>query len=360
MLWSWQGSVGSHRGLRLLAVVGVVVVVVVSAAACGGGGSQPSPPVEGTVDPPLPIEMAMEKADREPGPLEDRGVWVIGEGSVMVEPDLALLGLGVEARADTVGAAREQAAEAMAAVVTALKRLGVADLDVQTRSFDIDPIYDYFEEFDEVTGRHTGREVLTGYRVSNLASVKVRDLERVGEMIDAAAEAGGDAVRINGVRFTVEDTEPFTAALREDAFTDALAKAEHFASLAGVSLGKLVRIHEASGLGSTPKPSPRHAPSRQQRRRTVPSRPHPSVAASWSCACPYRRSSRSTSPHPRPSAGGATTTDQAARPGLDTPSAPQTRATDCPRAKATSAPQLGDDLLRPVPLTRHRVPLSRP
>ena len=181
------------------------------------------------------------------GLVEGGGVWVIGEGSVMVEPDLALLGLGVEARAETVGAAREQAAAAMAAVVAALKRLGVADLDVQTRSFDIDPIYDYFEEFDEVTGRHTGREVLTGYRVSNLSSVKVRDLELVGEMIDAAAEAGGDAVRINGVRFTVEDMELFTAALREDAFTDALAKAEHFASLAGVSIGKLVRIHEAGG-----------------------------------------------------------------------------------------------------------------
>ena len=251
MLWSWQGSVGSHRGLRLLAVVGVVVVVV-SAAACGGG-SQPSPPVEGTVDPPLPIEMAMEKADREPGPLEDRGVWVIGEGSVMVEPDLALLGLGVEARAETVAAAREQAAEAMAAVVAALKRLGVADVDVQTRSFDIDPIYDYFEEFDEVTGRHTGREVLTGYRVSNLASVKVRDLERVGEMIDASAGAGGDAIRINRVLFTVEDMEPFAATLREDAVADALAKAEHFASLAGVSLGKLVRIHEAGGPGPVPE-----------------------------------------------------------------------------------------------------------
>ena len=89
--------------------------------------------------------------------------------------------------------------------------------------------------------------MLAGYRVSNLASVKVRDLELVGETIDAAADAGGDAVRINGVRFTLEDTEPFTATLREDAVTDALAKAEHFASLAGVSLGKLVRIHEAGG-----------------------------------------------------------------------------------------------------------------
>ena len=134
----------------------------------------------------------------------------------------------------------------MAAVVAAVGRLGVASIDVQTSSFNIRSLYDYVEETDE-SGRHTGREVLSGYRVSNLASVEVRDLELVGEMIDAAAEAGGDAVRINGVRFTVEDMEPFTAALREDAVADALAKAEHFASLAGVSIGKLVRIREAGG-----------------------------------------------------------------------------------------------------------------
>ena len=235
MLWSWQHGVGFCRGLALLVAAVGVVVVVVSVAACGGGGSQPSLSVGGAA-----------AAGQGLGLLEGGGIWVSGQGSVTVEPDLALLELGVEARADTVGAAREQAAAAMAAVVAALGRLGVADVDVQTRSFNIFPLSDYVEETDE-EGRQRAREVLAGYRVSNLASVKVRDLELVGETIDAAAEAGGDAVRINGVRFTLEDTEPFTAALREDAFTDALAKAEHFASLAGVSLGKLVRIHEAGG-----------------------------------------------------------------------------------------------------------------
>ena len=244
MLWSWR--VGFFRGLGLLVAAAAVVVVVVSASACGGGGSQPSLPVDGVA-----------AGGSGFGLFEGGGVWVIGEGSVMVEPDLALLKLGVEARAGTVAVAREQAAEAMAAVVAAVGRLGVADLDVQTSSFNIRSLYDYVEETDE-SGRHTGREVLSGYRVSNLASVKVRDLERVGEMIDAAAEAGGNLVRINGVRFTVEDMEPFTAALREDAVADALAKAEHFASLAGVSLGKLVRIHEA---GSSPLPSGQDFPA---------------------------------------------------------------------------------------------------
>ena len=171
---------------------------------------------------------------------------MVGQGSVTVEPNLALLELGVEARAGTVSEARGQAAAAMTLVVEALERLGVAESDIQTRAFNIFPLYDYVEETYE-EGRHTNRQVLAGYRVVNRASVKVRDIGRVGDAIDAAAEAGGDATRINGVRFTVEDTQPYMARLREQAVTDALAKAGHYATLAGVSLGRLVRLREAGG-----------------------------------------------------------------------------------------------------------------
>ena len=171
-------------------------------------------------------------------------IQVTGRGSVTVEPDLALLELGVEARAGTVREARAQAAEAMTRVVEALKLLGIADTDIQTRAFSIFPLYDYLEETDE-EGRRKGREVLAGYRVANQASVKVRDTGRLGETVDAAAQAGGDATRINNVRFTVEDTGPYLERLRELAVEDALAKAGHYATLAGIGLGPLVRLQEA-------------------------------------------------------------------------------------------------------------------
>ena len=116
--------------------------------------------------------------------------------------------------------------------------------------------------------------MLAGYRVINLAVVKVRDLGWVGEAIGAAAEAGGDAVRINSIRFTVEDTGPYMAQLRELAVTDALVKAEHFAALAGVPLGRLVGLYEAGGLASVPKTSPTDV-SRTRWRRPLTPRCHP-------------------------------------------------------------------------------------
>ena len=173
------------------------------------------------------------------------GIWVSGQGKITLEPDLAVLNLGVEANAETVAAAREQAATAMDAIVASLTANGVETRDIQTRFFNISPQY----EFTQVTegGIRTNKQVLVGYRVSNSAAVKIRDLSAVGTIIDDVAGAGGDATRINGISFTVEDTSPLMTQLREDAVGDALAKAAQFARLTGVSLGNLVFISETGG-----------------------------------------------------------------------------------------------------------------
>ena len=180
------------------------------------------------------------------------GIWVTGLGTISLEPDLAVVTIGVEAQAETVAQARDAAATAMAAIVEAVKSHGLTDRDVQTRSFNIFPVYEYpeFVEFD----RTTRKQVLVGYRVSNTASIKIRDLDEVGPIIDDVADAGGDATRINGISFTVEDTKPFMTQLREDAVHDALAKAEQFASLTGVSVGQLVYISELGGGAPVARP----------------------------------------------------------------------------------------------------------
>ena len=165
------------------------------------------------------------------------GIWVTGRGSVALEPDLAQVNVGVETQAKTVADARAQASLAMADIVAAVKAHGLVDKDVQTRSFNIYPRYDFIER----------RQVLQGYTVSNTATIKVRDIDAVGEIIDDVAEAGGDATRINGVSFTVEDPTPFMSDLREMAVADALGKAAHFGALTGVSVGKLVFISEQGG-----------------------------------------------------------------------------------------------------------------
>lgn len=179
------------------------------------------------------------------------GIWVSGTGTVTVAPDLAVLTVGVEARAKTVREALAEAADAMAAIVSTLEDEGVEPEDIQTRSFNIDPQYTWRERTDDEGGRYSER-VLTGYTVNNIATVRLRDLDRVGEMVDLVAEAGGDLTRIEGIGFTVEDPEPHRAEAREAAVEQARAKAEQFARDAGVTLGEVVLISD--GGGNVPAP----------------------------------------------------------------------------------------------------------
>ena len=173
------------------------------------------------------------------------GIWVTGQSSISLEPDLAILDIGVESLEKTVAEARVEAAQAMDAMLAVLANWGVGDKDIQTRSLTIRPQYDYMEVIKE--GVRTSEQVLSGYRVRNTASVKLRNLDDVGPIIDEVADAGGDSTRIDGIRFTVEETEPFEDQLRREAVADAQAKAQRFAELTGVSLGDLVFITEIGG-----------------------------------------------------------------------------------------------------------------
>ena len=178
-------------------------------------------------------------------PRGNSGIWVSGVGSVTLEPDLAMLNLGVETTGKTVAVARAEAATAMDAMVTSLKSNGIAAIDIQTQFFNISPQYQWTEVLEN--GIRTSKQVLTGYLVTNNAAIKIRDMENVGPIIDEVSEAGGDAARINGISFTVEDTSPLMVSLRADAVADAIAKANQFANLTGVDLGRLVFISETGG-----------------------------------------------------------------------------------------------------------------
>ncbi len=167
---------------------------------------------------------------------QQSGIWVSGSGRVTVTPDLGLLDLGVEARAATVAEARDQAARAMESIMTVLADAGIEERDIRTQFFNIQPEYTYSEL--------ERRQEITGYRVTNTVNVKVRDLEAMGTLIDRVATAGGDLTRINSIRFTVEDTQQFASQAREAAVMQAMEKAQQFAQLTGVTLGKLAYIAE--------------------------------------------------------------------------------------------------------------------
>jgi uncharacterized protein YggE len=173
---------------------------------------------------------------------QDIGIWVTGEGEVTVVPDVAILSLGVEAQAATVAEAQQQAAEAMDAVMNVLDDGGIAEEDIQTQYYSIQPVWSWDDDKDQ--------QILIGYRVTNTATVKVRDMDGVGSIIDAAVAAGGDYIRINGISFTVDEPEAYYEEIRGKAMADAKAKAQQLAELGGVKLGKPTYIAEYDGYTS--------------------------------------------------------------------------------------------------------------
>ena len=172
------------------------------------------------------------------------GISVLGESTISVKPDIAILDIGVETFAESVALARQFAAKEMGSVISTLKKQGVDDSDIQTSRLNISPSYDYEEIM--VRGKRTGRQVLTGYFVNNVVKVRIRELEKAGEVIDKTASAGGDSIRINGISFTVDDLSPYKVLLRKGAVEDSLVKANHYATESGVTLGPLISLSEPS------------------------------------------------------------------------------------------------------------------
>ena len=170
------------------------------------------------------------------------GIRVSGTGTVSVEPDVAILQVGVEVFAGKVSIARSEASKAMDSVVTVLKKEGVEEKDIQTTKFNIYPRYDYEEV--TVNGKRIGTQVLTGYTVNNTVKAKIYEIDKVGDIIDKSADAGGDYVRINGVDFTVDDPSPYQTEIRKMAVENAVEKAQDYALLTDVELGPVIELNE--------------------------------------------------------------------------------------------------------------------
>jgi len=171
-----------------------------------------------------------------------RTVTVTGSGKVYLTPDIAYITIGVH----TEG---ENAAEAVASnnaqaqkVIDALKAQGIAEKDIQTTNFSIYPQQEYDTE-----GKPTGK---IKYIVDNSVFVTVRDITNVGDVLDAAVQAGANT--ISGIQFDVEDKTAALSEARKAAVADAGVKAEELASAAGVSLGDVQTISEYTSGGPQP------------------------------------------------------------------------------------------------------------
>ena len=190
------------------------------------------------------IKEAVKGAPQLPNVYTDSngGITVSGSATISVEPDLAILDMGVEAFGKTVSFARSDAAIAMDAIVSSLKSEGVLEKDIQTQRLNISPKYEWQEI--SIGSQVTNKQVLTGYSVSNYVRVKIRDLDHVGKIVDSASESGGDFVRVNGISFNLEDTYNLMPQLREQAVQNAFMKADEYASAAGLRLGSITSLSE--------------------------------------------------------------------------------------------------------------------
>ena len=169
---------------------------------------------------------------------QQQGIWVNGTGEVQVEPDIFNLSLGIVSQEDRLEDAQTAAATAMEKVLGALKDNGIADKDIQTSRFNVRQVTQWNREKEE--------NEVTGYEVTNMVNVKVRDIEKAGTVIDVVVAAGGDLTRINSMGFAIDDDSEYREQARELAAEDAKTRAEQLAKLSGIKLGQPTYVTESS------------------------------------------------------------------------------------------------------------------
>ena len=163
---------------------------------------------------------------------------VVGDGRVLVQPDVALASFGVEATGQTLADAQAQASTRMQAVVDTLTGLGVSRDDIRTTRLSASPIYDPKDN-----------SVIRGYRAANSVQVKLRQLDQVGAVVDAVTAAGAN--RVDGLSFAVDNLEPPKGQARALALQNARAKADQLASLASL---RIVGIKSIEGADPSATP----------------------------------------------------------------------------------------------------------
>lgn len=167
---------------------------------------------------------------------------VMGEASVSAAPDLATVSMGVTTTDALAAAAMQANSTALAAVMQRLQAAGVDARDLQTMTLQLNPNW---------TNSDTGTASITGYTASNMLSVRVRDLTKLGAVLDAAITDGANT--LNGISFGQSDPKPLQDAARKAAVADAIARAELLTQAAGIKLGRIVSISENGGY-SAPMP----------------------------------------------------------------------------------------------------------
>jgi uncharacterized protein YggE len=158
---------------------------------------------------------------------------VSGQGRVFAKPDIANLTVGVktEVKATAAEAVKENTKK-MNEIIKALKDLDIDEKDIKTVNYSLNPSYDW----------STSRQRLLGYEVSQNVTIKIRDLDKIGETIAKTTEKGAN--QIGNIEFTIDDENELKAQARDLAIEKAKAKAEDIVKKTGMKLGKIINVYE--------------------------------------------------------------------------------------------------------------------
>ncbi|HEX8900500.1 SIMPL domain-containing protein [Vitreimonas sp.] len=169
---------------------------------------------------------------------------VSADGTSEARPDMATINLGVTTEGQTAQAALQENARRMSALTQALRRAGIAERDIQTSNVSVFPQQQY---------RENQPPLITGYQANNTVTAKIRNVNNVGRVIDAAVAAGGNT--IHGVSFSHADPDAQLDAARRAAITEARRRAELYASALGMRVHRVVAVSEGGGYAQ-PYPVP--------------------------------------------------------------------------------------------------------
>jgi uncharacterized protein YggE len=164
----------------------------------------------------------------------ERSVTVSATGQVAVAPDMARISTGIVSEAETAREALQRNSAAMKKVVDGIKANGIDAKDIQTSNFNVEPRYEQARD-----GRPPH---IAGYRATNQVRFAVRDLSRVGELLDLVITLGAN--QAGGVSFQVSNAETLKDEARRQAMANALRRARLLAEAAGASVGEVLTITE--------------------------------------------------------------------------------------------------------------------
>ncbi len=233
--------VGFGSGWKRVAPAAALVVMTGLAATPATQARQDPTPTaaaaatsEPTAVPPTATQAA--EADRQ----LPATVSVTGQGMVNVPPDTATVTVGIDVIRPDLGEAQDEAARQATAVIDAVQAVGVEDNDIQTANYSVNILRDYSESGDPTQ--------VNGFEVMNQVNVTIRDIDAVGDLLDAVVGAGANS--IYGVQFFVDDPRPASGEARTRAVEDATDKARQLAEATGMELGRVVSVSE--GYASAP------------------------------------------------------------------------------------------------------------